>query len=75
MDTWNDTTDSSLQILVFSVNYSLFEAKTLFGMKSNILPCSIVEPIVEIVKTLLRQKARGAVIEIRIELMNNTLKS
>ena len=39
------------------------------------VPCSIIKPVVEAVESLLCQVARGSVVEVGIELVNNTLKS
>jgi hypothetical protein len=39
------------------------------------IPCSVIKPIVEIVKPLFCQKLRCTIIEVWIKFMNNALKS
>lgn len=39
------------------------------------IPGAVIEPVVELVKALLRQKPRGAVVEVRIELMDYAFES
>ena len=39
------------------------------------IPCSVIKPVVEVVKSFFSEKLGGSVVEVGIKLMNDALKS
>ena len=39
------------------------------------IPGTIIKPVVEVVESLLRKEASRSIVEVRIELVNNTLEA